>query len=221
MPIKSAFSSYKWDVFFYWVVGFLRPKTNTRHTQRFARPLGELTVGIKAINVHSHPVLVIVCVVERHILRNHHPQEATKSFLYRFALKWHMFPAFPPYDNDPFPRCPSYSPKIRINSSSCRRWASESGSSILVHIIDKGPNPRGPGIWLVNLLILSRKHWHRIVNFGELSYVHDAWGFTLTFIMFLHPTDEIAEDGWQFFIFGPKIDPTEIAQNEELVFEII
>jgi len=37
----------------------------------------------------------------------------------------------------------------------------------------------------------------------------------------LRPTDEIGEDGWQFFIFGTEIDITKIIQSEELIFETI
>ncbi|KAG1742103.1 FAD binding domain-containing protein [Suillus lakei] len=55
---------------------------------------------------------------------------------------------------------------------------------------------------------LDRVYWHQFGKFGELT-------------MFLHPTDEIAKDGWQFYIFGPELDLTKVAQNEELVFEII
>jgi hypothetical protein len=37
----------------------------------------------------------------------------------------------------------------------------------------------------------------------------------------LRPTDEIAEDGWQFMIFGGDLDQTKLAQSEELLFETI
>ncbi|KAG1723314.1 FAD binding domain-containing protein [Suillus occidentalis] len=37
----------------------------------------------------------------------------------------------------------------------------------------------------------------------------------------LRPTDEIAEDGWQFMIFGGDLDLTKLAQSEELLFEAI
>ncbi|KAG2035873.1 FAD binding domain-containing protein, partial [Suillus americanus] len=52
------------------------------------------------------------------------------------------------------------------------------------------------------------RHWHR---FGHLS----TRGVTL------RPTDEIGEDGWQFFIYGHELDIAKIAQSEELVFETI
>ncbi|KAG1742105.1 FAD binding domain-containing protein [Suillus lakei] len=55
---------------------------------------------------------------------------------------------------------------------------------------------------------LDRVHLHRFVNPGEL-------------FMILRPTDEIAEDGWQFSIFGSELDLTKVAQIEELVFEMI
>ncbi|KAG1812541.1 uncharacterized protein BJ212DRAFT_1483152 [Suillus subaureus] len=50
---------------------------------------------------------------------------------------------------------PPASTTYELHPSTCtnrRRWANKSGSSILVCIIDEGPNPRigqrGPGIWL-------------------------------------------------------------------------
>ncbi|KAG1734178.1 FAD binding domain-containing protein [Suillus lakei] len=55
---------------------------------------------------------------------------------------------------------------------------------------------------------LDRVHWHRFGNFNERG-------------LSLRPTDEIGEDGWQFFIYGHELDPTKIAKSEELVFETI
>ncbi|KAG1812522.1 FAD binding domain-containing protein [Suillus subaureus] len=57
---------------------------------------------------------------------------------------------------------------------------------------------------------LDRAYWHQ---FGSLKrgYVHTS----------LRPTDEIGEDGWQFMIFGSDLDLTNVAQSEELIFEII
>ncbi|KAG2147740.1 FAD binding domain-containing protein [Suillus bovinus] len=37
----------------------------------------------------------------------------------------------------------------------------------------------------------------------------------------LRPTDEIGEDGWQFVIIANDLDLTKVAQNEELIFDII
>ncbi|KAG0702987.1 FAD binding domain-containing protein [Suillus ampliporus] len=55
---------------------------------------------------------------------------------------------------------------------------------------------------------LDRVYWHRFGNFRERAIT-------------LRPTDEVGEDGWQFFIFGQDLDLTKIAQSEELVFETI
>ncbi|KAG2118485.1 FAD binding domain-containing protein [Suillus clintonianus] len=55
---------------------------------------------------------------------------------------------------------------------------------------------------------LDRMHWHNFGNFNGRG-------------LSLRPTDEIGEDGWQFFIFGRELDLTKIAENEELVFETI
>ncbi|KAG2158751.1 FAD binding domain-containing protein [Suillus bovinus] len=55
---------------------------------------------------------------------------------------------------------------------------------------------------------LDRVHWHRFGNFLERG-------------VSLRPTDEIAEDGWQFSLFGREFDLTKIAQSEELIFEAI
>ncbi|KAG0704756.1 FAD binding domain-containing protein [Suillus ampliporus] len=55
---------------------------------------------------------------------------------------------------------------------------------------------------------LDRVYWHR---FGKL---HER-GLTL------RPTDEVGEDGWQFFITDREAEVTKIAQSEELVFETI
>ncbi|KIK40375.1 hypothetical protein CY34DRAFT_807313 [Suillus luteus UH-Slu-Lm8-n1] len=54
---------------------------------------------------------------------------------------------------------------------------------------------------------LDRAHWHR---FGSFKLGAS-----------LRPTDEIAEDGWQFMIFGGDLDLTKLAQSEELLFEAI
>ncbi|KAG2051896.1 FAD/NAD(P)-binding domain-containing protein [Suillus hirtellus] len=55
---------------------------------------------------------------------------------------------------------------------------------------------------------LDRVHWHRFGNFNERG-------------LSLRATDEIAEDGWQFFLYGRELDLTKIAESEELVFETI
>ncbi|KAG1745453.1 FAD binding domain-containing protein [Suillus paluster] len=55
---------------------------------------------------------------------------------------------------------------------------------------------------------LDRVYWHRFGNFHERG-------------ISLRPTDEVGEDGWQFFIFGQKLDMTKIAQSEELLFQTI
>ncbi|KAG2362728.1 FAD binding domain-containing protein, partial [Suillus spraguei] len=52
------------------------------------------------------------------------------------------------------------------------------------------------------------RHWHR---FGHLS----------TRGLSLRPTDEVGEDGWQFFLYGNELDLTKIVESEELVFEAI
>jgi hypothetical protein len=35
----------------------------------------------------------------------------------------------------------------------------------------------------------------------------------------LRPTDEVGEDGWQFFIVEPDCDVEKIAQSQQLVYE--
>ncbi|KAG1870118.1 FAD binding domain-containing protein [Suillus subalutaceus] len=55
---------------------------------------------------------------------------------------------------------------------------------------------------------LDRLHWHRFGHFSERG-------------LSLRPTDEVGEDGWQFFLYGHELDITKIAQSEELVFETI
>ncbi|KAG2360526.1 hypothetical protein BDR07DRAFT_1486945 [Suillus spraguei] len=55
---------------------------------------------------------------------------------------------------------------------------------------------------------LDRVHWHR---FG--SYTGRG--------VSLRPTDEIAEDGWQFMITANDIDLTKLAQSEELIMETL
>ncbi|KAG1882172.1 FAD binding domain-containing protein [Suillus subluteus] len=55
---------------------------------------------------------------------------------------------------------------------------------------------------------LDRAHWHRFGNFNERG-------------LSLRPTDEVGEDGWQFFLYGHELDIPKIAQSEELVFETI
>jgi hypothetical protein len=37
----------------------------------------------------------------------------------------------------------------------------------------------------------------------------------------LRPTDEVGEDGWQFFLIGRDLDMSKVAQSKELIFEII
>ncbi|KAG2124613.1 FAD binding domain-containing protein [Suillus clintonianus] len=54
----------------------------------------------------------------------------------------------------------------------------------------------------------DRMHFHRFGNFAERGVL-------------LQPANEVGEDGWQFFIFGPDLDMTKLAQSEELVFEVI
>ncbi|KAG2128829.1 FAD binding domain-containing protein [Suillus cothurnatus] len=55
---------------------------------------------------------------------------------------------------------------------------------------------------------LDRTYWHRFGNFKERG-------------VSLRPTDEIGEDGWQFVIFDADTDLTKLAQNEELIMEIM
>ncbi|KAG2125947.1 FAD binding domain-containing protein [Suillus clintonianus] len=55
---------------------------------------------------------------------------------------------------------------------------------------------------------LGREHWHRFGDFNERGLA-------------LRPTDEIGEDGWQFFLFCSKLDLKNIVENEELVLETI
>ncbi|KAG2043498.1 FAD binding domain-containing protein, partial [Suillus americanus] len=55
---------------------------------------------------------------------------------------------------------------------------------------------------------LDRVHWHRFGHFSERG-------------LSLRPTDEVGEDGWQFFLYGHELDTSKIAQSEELVFETI
>ncbi|KAG2071737.1 hypothetical protein BDR04DRAFT_1134884 [Suillus decipiens] len=55
---------------------------------------------------------------------------------------------------------------------------------------------------------LDRVHWHRFGNFNERG-------------LSLRPTDEVGQDGWQFFLYGNELDLTKIAESEELVFEAI
>ncbi|KAG2339393.1 hypothetical protein BDR05DRAFT_1003356 [Suillus weaverae] len=61
---------------------------------------------------------------------------------------------------------------------------------------------------LLNCVVLDRSHWHQFGQFNKRG-------------LSLRPTDEIGEDGWQFFIFGSDVDLTKVAQSEELVFETI
>ncbi|KAG2118481.1 FAD binding domain-containing protein [Suillus clintonianus] len=55
---------------------------------------------------------------------------------------------------------------------------------------------------------IDRMHVHQFGNFSERGVV-------------LQPSNEVGENGWQFFIFGPELDKTKIAQSEDLVFETI
>ncbi|KAG2130258.1 FAD binding domain-containing protein [Suillus clintonianus] len=55
---------------------------------------------------------------------------------------------------------------------------------------------------------LDRAYFHQFGQFQERG-------------VSLRPTDEIGEDGWQFFISGGDLDLTKVAQSEELIFEII
>ncbi|KAG2111328.1 uncharacterized protein F5147DRAFT_772046 [Suillus discolor] len=52
------------------------------------------------------------------------------------------------------------------------------------------------------------KHWHLFGNFNKQG-------------LSLCATDEIGEDGWQFYLYGRELDLTKIAESEELVFETI
>ncbi|KAG2362741.1 FAD binding domain-containing protein [Suillus spraguei] len=60
----------------------------------------------------------------------------------------------------------------------------------------------------IRLTGLDRVHRHRFGNFNERG-------------LSLRPTDQVGEDGWQFFITGHELDLTKIAESEELVFETI
>jgi hypothetical protein len=42
-----------------------------------------------------------------------------------------------------------------------------------------------------------------------------------TYSISLRPTNEIGEDGWQFFLHCDDLDLAEVAQSEERIFEII
>ncbi|KAG1821891.1 FAD binding domain-containing protein [Suillus subaureus] len=55
---------------------------------------------------------------------------------------------------------------------------------------------------------LDRMYWHRFGHFSKRG-------------LSLRPTDEVGEDGWQFFLYGHELDIAKIAQSEELVFETI
>ncbi|KAG1791729.1 FAD binding domain-containing protein [Suillus plorans] len=55
---------------------------------------------------------------------------------------------------------------------------------------------------------LDRLHWHRFGNWNERG-------------LSLRPTDEVGDDGWQFFLFGHELDLAKIAESEKLVFETI
>ncbi|KAG1812529.1 FAD binding domain-containing protein [Suillus subaureus] len=56
--------------------------------------------------------------------------------------------------------------------------------------------------------IRLRCYWHQFGHFNKRG-------------LSLRPSDEVGEDGWQFFMFGGDIDLTKAAQSEELVYEII
>ncbi|KAG1881324.1 hypothetical protein F4604DRAFT_1747487 [Suillus subluteus] len=51
---------------------------------------------------------------------------------------------------------------------------------------------------------LDRVHWHRFGHFNPQG-------------LSLRPTDEVGEDGWQFFLYGHELDITKIAQSQELI----
>ncbi|OJA20305.1 hypothetical protein AZE42_08330 [Rhizopogon vesiculosus] len=55
---------------------------------------------------------------------------------------------------------------------------------------------------------LDRMYWHRFGNFNGRA-------------ISLRPTDEVGEDGWQFFIVEPDCDVERIAQSQQLVYESI
>ncbi|KAG1869479.1 hypothetical protein F4604DRAFT_1773484 [Suillus subluteus] len=52
---------------------------------------------------------------------------------------------------------------------------------------------------------LDRVHWHRLD-----TLIHKG-------VLSLRPTDEVGEDGWQFFLYGHELDITKIAQSQELI----
>ncbi|OAX35473.1 hypothetical protein K503DRAFT_722941 [Rhizopogon vinicolor AM-OR11-026] len=55
---------------------------------------------------------------------------------------------------------------------------------------------------------LNRVHWQQFGSMVDRS-------------VSLRPTDEVGEDGWQFFILGADYDIEKIAQSQQLIFEII
>ncbi|KAG1727595.1 FAD binding domain-containing protein [Suillus lakei] len=55
---------------------------------------------------------------------------------------------------------------------------------------------------------LDRLYWHQFGKFQELG-------------VSLRPTDEVGEDGWQFFMYCGDPDLAKVARSEERIFEII
>ncbi|KAG2749040.1 hypothetical protein P692DRAFT_20954002 [Suillus brevipes Sb2] len=55
---------------------------------------------------------------------------------------------------------------------------------------------------------LDRSYWHHFGKFKDRN-------------ISLRPTNEIGEDGWQFFLHCDDLDLAEVAQSEERIFEII
>ncbi|KAG2058482.1 hypothetical protein BDR06DRAFT_950285 [Suillus hirtellus] len=53
----------------------------------------------------------------------------------------------------------------------------------------------------------------RLVRFGFYMFYEK--------LLSLRPTDEVGDDGWQFFLFGHELDLAKIAESEKLVFETI
>ncbi|KAG0703601.1 FAD binding domain-containing protein [Suillus ampliporus] len=55
---------------------------------------------------------------------------------------------------------------------------------------------------------LDRMYWHQFGTWQERA-------------LSLRPTDEVGEDGWQFFITDREVEMTKIVQSEERIFETI
>ncbi|KAG2157977.1 FAD binding domain-containing protein [Suillus bovinus] len=90
--------------------------------------------------------------------------------------------------------------EMQLNSSTCTRLKVALQASDDTRIVT--------GDICLTVVDLDRLHWHQFGNFSERG-------------LSLRPTDEIGEDGWQFFLFGRELDLTKIAESEELIFETI